>query len=57
MLGLETLSYYLLLEPLMTWRPASCAGWLLIALFTRIAKLDPGAYDMRYARARPSIMQ
>jgi len=34
------------------WCPVACAGQLLMALFTRAAKLDPGANGARWVRTK-----
>jgi len=48
-LGLETLSISRCLNHYNRWPPAVCAGRSSIALFTRTAKLDPGAHGARCA--------
>jgi len=49
MLGLQTLSISRCLNTDNRWPPVVCAGRLSMALFTRTAKLDPGAHSARCA--------
>ena len=52
MVGLETLSIGRCLNHCNRWPPAVCAGRSSMVVFTRTAKLDPGAHGARYARAK-----